>query len=226
MKEGPPIAHVASLIGDPARANMLTALLSGKALTATELAHEAGVSQQTASSHLTKLLDGALLQMRKQGRHKYFALANADVASVLESLMGLAASDSAPRTRTGPRDVAMRHARVCYNHLAGKCGVQLFESLRNRDFVGQDAEQITLTDRGRDFMRDFGIDIDALQVQRAPLCRTCLDWSERRTHLSGSLGRAMLARMEELRWIKRDPDSRVILFQGEGAAAFAQTFRI
>ena len=117
MKEGPNIAFIAALIGDPARANILTALMSGKALTATELAAEAGVTLQTASSHLSKLVQGDLLRVLKQGRHKYFSLANDDVAHVLEGIMGLAAGAGHLRIRTGPKDTALRHARVCYSHL-------------------------------------------------------------------------------------------------------------
>ena len=125
MKEGPDIARIAALIGDPARANMLTALMSGKAVTATELAQEANVTLQTASTHLSKLDEGGLLRPRKQGRHKYFSLANDDVARVLEGLMGLAAGSGHLRSRTGPRDPALRKARVCYNHLAGDLGIRL-----------------------------------------------------------------------------------------------------
>ena len=226
MKDGPAIAPVANLIGDPARANMLTALMSGKALTATELANEAGISVQTASSHLAKLMNGGLLQMRKQGRHKYFALAHGDVAAALEALMGLAAQNGPTRTRPGPRDPAMRKARVCYNHLAGHFGVQMFESLTARGFLALDRDQLTLTPDGTGFMEDFGIDVAGLRSGRAPLCRTCLDWSERRIHLAGSLGRALLKRMEELRWLRRDPGSRTVQFQGDGEAVFLRTFRV
>ena len=122
MKEGPDITRIAFLIGDPARANMLTALMSGKALTASELAEEAGVTLQTASSHLSKLVEGGLVRPRRQGRHKYFSLANDDVARVLEGLMGLAAGSGHLRSRTGPKDPALRKARICYNHLAGNMG--------------------------------------------------------------------------------------------------------
>ncbi|MEL6219421.1 MAG: winged helix-turn-helix domain-containing protein, partial [Pseudomonadota bacterium] len=132
MKEGPDIARIAALIGDPARANMLTALMSGKALTVSELAEEAGVTIQTASSHLSKLDEGGLLRPRKQGRHKYFQLADAEVAHVLEALMGLATRQGAKRVRTGPRDAQMQQARVCYNHLAGRMGVQMYRSLLAR----------------------------------------------------------------------------------------------
>ena len=224
MREGPDIARIASLIGDPARANMLTALMCGKALTATELAAEAGVTAQTASGHLAKLLDGDLVQVRKQGRHKYFALAHADVAAALEGLMGLAAGQL--RTRTGPRDAALRHARICYNHLAGQRGVQLYGSLLDRGFVRDDADEPVLTEPGQAFARDFGIDLDALSAARAPLCRSCLDWSERRTHLAGSLGRALLAEMETKGWVRRDAASRAILFAGQGQAAFDTAFPI
>ncbi len=224
MKEGPDIARIAALIGEPARANMLTALMSGKALTATELAGEAGVTLQTASGHLAKLRDGDLVQVRKQGRHKYFALAHADVATTLEALMGLAAGQGALRTRTGPKDAAMRQARVCYNHLAGQMGVQMFGSLLQRGLIWQEGEALGLTEAGKGFVCDFGVDVDGLSMARAPLCRSCLDWSERRTHLAGSLGRAMLARMETLDWVRRDRDSRALLFTSRGSAAFSRAF--
>ncbi len=224
MKEGPDIAGIATLIGDPARANMLTALMSGKALTATELAAEAGVTAQTASGHLAKLSQGGLVQARKQGRHKYFALAHADVAATLEALMGLAAGQL--RTRTGPRDAALREARVCYNHLAGRRGVQMFEFLLAQEYLHEDGAVIRLTAAGDGFIREFGIDPDVMQSARAPLCRSCLDWSERRTHLAGSLGRAMLTRMEGLDWVRRDKDSRALLFDPDGVAAFDRVFHI
>ncbi|MEO1607673.1 MAG: winged helix-turn-helix domain-containing protein, partial [Pseudomonadota bacterium] len=132
MREGPDIAHIAALIGDPARANMLTALMSGKALTATELAREAGVTPQTASTHLTKLEQGGLLTLQRQGRHRYFSLATDDVAHVLEALMGIAAGAGYLRSRTGPKDQALRKARVCYNHLAGEMGTDLYDGLFER----------------------------------------------------------------------------------------------
>ena len=131
MKEGPDISRIAALIGDPARANMLTALMSGKALTATELSQEAGITRQTASTHLAKLDEGGLLMPRKQGRHKYFSLASDDVAHVLEVLMGLAAESGHLRTRTGPRDEELRKARVCYNHLAGHMGILMYDGFRH-----------------------------------------------------------------------------------------------
>ena len=224
MKEGPDIARIAALIGDPARANMLTALMTGKALTATELAAEAGVTLQTASGHLAKLLDGQLVQVRKQGRHKYFALAHADVGAALEALMGLAAGQGKLRTRTGPKDVQLRQARVCYNHLAGQKGVQMFQSMLARGLLREDGEALGLTAQGEVFVASLGVDLHGLSAARAPLCRSCLDWSERRTHLAGSLGRAMLSEMEKLRWVRRDKDSRALIFSPRGTQAFKAAF--
>ncbi len=224
MKEGPDIAHVAALIGDPARANMLTALMSGKALTASELAAEAGVTVQTASSHLSKLDGGGLLRPRKQGRHKYFSLASDEVAHVLEGLMGLAAGSGHLRRRTGPKDADLRRARVCYNHLAGDMGTRMFDGLMARGYLVLDGGGLALTAAGEAFVAEFGIDLDGLHRGRAALCRECLDWSERRSHLAGSLGRAFLRRFEELSWARRDRTSRVVTFSPGGARAFVRLF--
>jgi len=224
MKEGPDIAHIAALIGDPARANMLTALMSGKALTVSELAEEAGVTIQTASSHLSKLDAGGLLRPRKQGRHKYFSLANDDVAHVLEGLMGLAAGSGHLRMRTGPKDTELRKARVCYNHLAGDMGTQMFDSLMAQGHLAMDGADLILTETGAEFATGFQIDLSTLHATPTPLCRECLDWSERRSHLAGSLGRAFLSRFEELSWAKRDQKSRVVTFSQSGAEEFEQIF--
>ncbi len=224
MKDGPDIAFIAALIGDPARANMLTALMSGKALTVSELAEEAGVTIQTASSHLSKLNDGGLLRPRKQGRHKYFSFANEHVAYVLESLMGLAAGSGYLRKRTGPKDKALRKARVCYNHLAGDMGIQMFGFLFTMGYLVPENNQITLSDRGADFVVQFGIDLDVLRAKKSVLCRECLDWSERRSHLAGNLGRAFLVRFQELDWVKRQSCSRAVIFSVNGQKQFEKSF--
>ncbi len=216
MKEGPDIALLGSLIGDPARANMLTALMSGRALTASELASEAGVTVQTASSHLKKLQDANLLRQRKQGRHRYFALADDDVGGVLEAMMGLAAGRGLMRTRTGPRDEALRKARVCYNHLAGDLGVTLYDSLIDRGYLAEKGEDVSLTRDGEEFMEAFGIDLAGLSRNRRPMCKSCLDWSSRRTHLAGSLGTALLNRFYQLGWASRVEGSRVVKFSTQG----------
>lgn len=224
MKDGPDIARIAALIGDPARANMLSALLSGKALTATELSQVAGVTVQTASSHLKQLSTGGLLELRRQGRHRYFSLANEEVAQVLESIMVLAEGAGHTRTRTGPRDVDLRKARVCYNHLAGHLGTAMYDGFVTRGFLKVSDSGLDLTAAGAEFVSAFGVDLEDLRRKRAPLCRKCLDWSERRTHLAGSVGRAMLSQMESLGWAKRVPDSRVIRFTKQGEAQFQVTF--
>jgi DNA-binding transcriptional ArsR family regulator len=224
MKEGPDIALLGSLIGDPARANMLTALMSGKALTASELAGEAGITLQTASSHLAKLTGGGLVDQRKQGRHRYFTLAGEEVGALLESMMGMAVKRGHIRTRTGPRDPALRKARVCYNHLAGELGVAMYDGLLARGLVAEHGEDVDLTDVGHAFFNEFGVDIEGLTGLRRPLCKSCLDWSARRSHLAGSLGTATLDRIYRLGWARREPNSRIVAFTRKGEAAFREMF--
>jgi DNA-binding transcriptional ArsR family regulator len=222
MRLGPDITRVAALLGDPARANMLSALMGGQALTAGELAREAGVTPQTASSHLAKLEDGGLLTRRRQGRHNYFALAGADVAEALEQLTLVAERAGHMRTRPGPRDPAMRRARVCYDHLAGDAGVAMLDALVDRGRIRDDAGSLVLTDSGRAFARDFGVPLD--HAGRRPLCKACLDWSVRRSHLSGVLGAGLLRRIYDLGWARRLDGQRVVQFSAPGLRAFEQAF--
>ena len=222
MNDGPLIASIAALIGDPGRANMLTALMDGRALTASELGGAAGVTLQTASGHLARLVEAGLLIVRKQGRHRYFSLSGPDVAEALEALMGLAQRTGAVRVRTGPRNAALREARICYDHLAGERGVALLEALRRRRLVVGDGE-LALTEAGRAFFAGLGLDLEALEQVRRPLCRLCLDWSERRGHLGGALGAALLDVMTERRWLRRE-EGRVLRFSPAGARAFARVF--
>jgi DNA-binding transcriptional ArsR family regulator len=227
MKAGPDIAMVASLVGDPARSNMLTALMTGRALTASELAHQAGVTPQTASSHLAKLEAGGLIEQEKQGRHRYYRLADPDVAAVLEGLEGLAARAGHLRVRTGPKDPALRRARVCYDHLAGDLGVQMLDSMKRQRLLRQRKQDIELTAEGGRFLAEtLQISADNLAHPRRPLCKTCLDWSERRHHLAGTLGAALLNRFTELKWAARDaaPGSRVVNFTRQGEKRFAALF--
>jgi len=224
MKIGPDIARIAVLIGDPARANILTALSGGTALTASELAAEAGVTKQTASSHLAKLLDAELLAVEQQGRHRYFRLSGDDVGELLESLMGVAAARKPARTRPGPKEPELRHARVCYDHLAGVLGVGLFDAMRANNWLAVKAHDVDVTKSGRAFCAGFGVDLDELAAERRPLCRTCLDWSVRRSHLAGSLGAALLDRMFELGWAKRVTGTRIVAFSPAGEKALKAHF--
>lgn len=224
MKEGPDISRIAALIGDPARANILTALMSGKALTATELAGEAGVTVQTTSAHLAKLEAAEMIACRKSGRHKYFTLGGDDVGHALEALMGLAAGAGHLRTRTGPKDEALREARVCYNHLAGTKGIALYQGLLARGVVEERGGDVILSAQGAEFLNDFGVDVATLSKGKTPLCRSCLDWSARQTHLAGSVGRALLARMVETGWAERVEGTRVVRFSAKGERGFKDAF--
>lgn len=224
MKEGPDIARIATLIGDPARANILTALMSGKALTATELAAEAGVTPATASSHLRKLSEATLIAPRAEGRHRYYRLAGEDVAAALEALMGLAAGRGHTRTRTGPKDPALRKARVCYNHLAGEMGVRMYRHLQANACFATAPDGLNLTEQGHAFLDQLGLDLAALPRSKAPLCRECLDWSARTPHLAGRIGRGLLTHFIDQNWAARLPDSRAISFSRTGEAAFAELF--
>jgi DNA-binding transcriptional ArsR family regulator len=224
MRDGPSIARIAALIGDHARAEILTALMTGQALTATELAHVAGVTKQTVSAHLAKLLGAQLLAVEVQGRHRYFRLAERDVAELLESLMGVAQRAGAVRLRPGPREPALRKARVCYDHLAGELGVLVYDGLEQRRYLRANGKAAELTGAGRAFCADLGIDLAALARQRRPLCRACLDWSMRRHHLAGSVGAALLGRCLELGWARRARDSRVVSFSPAGEKALRARF--
>lgn len=224
MKEGPTIAAIAALLGDPGRANMLAALMHGRALTATELANEAGVTPQTASGHLALMLDGGLLLVRRQGRHRYYRLFGTDVAAVIEGLMTLAGRAGHLRTRPGPKDDAMRRARVCFDHLAGDYGVRMFDSLLARRYLTGDGPALKPTEGGRRYFAALGVDLGALERAKRPLCRECLDWSVRRNHLAGSLGTALLARITALGWGERQGRSRVMAFTAEGERRFLAEF--
>ncbi|MBO1909246.1 helix-turn-helix transcriptional regulator [Microvirga sp. 3-52] len=224
MKEGPVIASVAALPGISAWANILTALMDGRALTVSELAEAAGVTIQTASGHLSKLDAANLLTAEKQGRHRYFRLSDPDVAQVLEALMGLAQRTGATRARTGPKDAALRAARVRYDHLAGERGVELLNGARQQGFIAGE-EPMALTDKGRAFFGEFGIDLTGLEKGRRPVCRACLDWSERRSHLGGALGAAILSRLLEKGWARRDA-GRVVTFTCEGLGEFRSIFTL
>ncbi|HWK69142.1 MAG TPA: winged helix-turn-helix domain-containing protein [Rhizobiaceae bacterium] len=224
MREGPDIARIASLVGDPARANMLTALMDGGALTASELAVEAGVTLPTASSHLAKLMDGGLLALNAQGRHRYYALAGREVASMLEAIMGVAASVGPRRTRPGPRDATMREARVCYDHLAGEHAVAMLDNFLQRGILVREGDRLALASRGAGFFEAAGIDTTALVKPRRAVCRSCLDWSVRRSHLAGTLGAAILEKILSEKWARREKGGRAIIFAPRGKQAFEAAF--
>lgn len=225
MVIGTDMAGVARLIGDPARANMLAVMLDGRAHTAGELATIAGVTAATASGHLRQLLDGALVSVAAQGRHRYYRLASADVGRMLEGIMVVTA-EPAPRSRATPRvPVALREARTCYDHLAGRLGVAIADSLVAAGVVSLDGGNGVIVDPRHAVLKDLGIDLDqARPGSRRLVCRPCLDWSERRSHLAGLIGTMLFERLLELGWIARTPSSRAIVVTSAGAAELAARF--
>jgi DNA-binding transcriptional ArsR family regulator len=204
----------------------MAALCAGQALTAGELAREAGVTAQTASSHLSKLSAGGLIEGRKQGRHIYYLLSGPDVAGVIEALTGLAARTGHTRLRTGPKEPALRRARVCYDHLAGDLGVAMLDSLTHRGMILGSGETLVLTEKGEAFVTALGLDVPALSALRRPLCKGCLDWSVRRSHLAGALGAALLDRFYGLGWAAREPGTRIVSFSPRGLQAFREIFGV
>ena len=200
--------------------------MAGEALTATELADVANLTKQTISSHLSKMLDARLITVESHGRHRYFRLADRDVAHLLESLMGVAFRTGALRVRSSPREPALRKARVCYDHLAGELGVLAFDSLEQRRFIRRQAGELILTRAGKQFFNDAGVDVQNLAAQRRRLSHACLDWSVRRHHLAGAVGAALLDRCYELGWARRAKNSRVVDFSPTGERAFRQRFRL
>ena len=223
MKDGPHVAGIAALVGDRARAEMLTALLGGQALTATELAEVADITKQTASAHLARLVDARLVAVESQGRHRYFRLADDDVAHLLESLMGVAFRTGALRLRSSPREPALRKARVCYDHLAGEMGVLAFDAFQKRRWLAQGEQGLELSRSGKRICEELGVLFDRGETRR-PFCRTCLDWSVRRHHLAGQLGAALLDRCYALGWAKRRRGSRVVDFTAMGEREFRKVF--
>jgi DNA-binding transcriptional ArsR family regulator len=227
MAANPPsLSEIAALVGCPARANMLTALLDGRALTASELAYAGGVAPQTASEHLAKLKEGRLLVLAKQGRHSYYRLASPLVGRMLESMMAVTLDGPAfyqPRWRGGE---ALRNARICYDHLAGRLGVALAEALVKRDHICLSEDGGMVTPGGEEFLAGFGIEVRERGRSRRPFCRPCLDWSERRAHLAGAVGAAVAARCFELGWVTRLRDTRAVLVTDNGKCGFGETFGI
>ena len=196
---------------------MMSLLMDGRARTATEMSHAAGVTAQTASAHLARLVDGGLLTVARQGRHRYFRLAGAEVADLMERLMTLAVGRPQARPIRFPRGEAMRNARTCYDHLAGRLGVALADSMVEAGRLVPAGEDFELTPAGTAFLAGLGVDLEAARAKRRAFARQCVDWSERRPHLAGALGAALLDRLEDLGWVERTAD-RTVRITRRGAA--------
>lgn len=211
MNPQPDITNIAALIADPARASMLLMLVDGRAHPAGELAYGAGVSAQTASSHLAKLLAGGLLSVEREGRHRYYRLAGPEVASLLKHLASL--GPAAPVRRTTPhRDTErLRFARCCYDHLAGSLGVSMTKAMLTRGHIADGAgKAFTVTPAGAEWFGHLGLDIAQITPGRHGIARKCLDWTERQHHLAGPLGTRFLAQACTLGWFKRPPSTRAV----------------
>ena len=214
------IAVAAGLFADSTRAAVIAALLDGRALTAGELARAAEVSAPTASSHLNRLRAAGFLTVSKQGRHRYYSLADERVGRAFEALAALAPSRPVRSLRQSRVAEHLRYARTCYDHLAGASAVALTETLlHNGDLVAGE-ETYELTDAGARRLTDFGLDLAALARARRSFAHPCLDWSERRHHIGGALGAALLSRMIELRWLRRDADSRAVRLEPPARKGF------
>ena len=216
MKYGPDISPIAALIGNPACSHMLMSLMAGPALTMTELAEEVGLALPTVSGHLARLERAGLVAVERQGRHRYFRLASPDVAIAIEGIMPLAARAGHLRTRPGPREPELRYVRSCYDHLAGNLAVKIFDDLMAKHVLDKRDDTLNLTQLGKRFFAKRGIEIDALSRAHRPLCRTCLDWSERRSHLAGQLGAAIFDAILSRGWAARDRRSRIVRFAKGG----------
>lgn len=219
MRGEPNVATVAALIGDPARAAILSMLSDGRALPAGELATSAGLSPSAASAHLTKLLEGSLLALEREGRHRYFRLAGPQVAAALECLALIAVQPRRSTVASSPQAQALRYARSCYDHLAGELGVEIAAALEKRGLIasrGQD-KRVDVTRAGAAWLASvFAIDIRKLKPGRHGLACRCLDWTERRYHLAGPLGTELFLRCCDLGWLTRTPQSRAVKLTRKG----------
>ncbi|MED4584309.1 helix-turn-helix domain-containing protein [Brevibacillus choshinensis] len=226
MNSTPNIGEVASLIGEPSRVAMLLSLLGGKSLPASELARAARITPQTASAHLSKLVEGGLLVNESYGRHRYYRLANAEVAHALESLLAIATPKPIRSLRESDQVRAMRYARTCYDHLAGEVGVALTDQLLALQLIEEADQDFVLTDAGRQKLSGLGVDVNFSPKSRRRFARPCLDWSERRHHLAGVLGASLTKRLFELGWIERLPDCRAVRLTQAGVTGLTEQFGV
>lgn len=219
-------AQIGAMIGVPARANMLAALAGGQALTATELSLHAGVTAQTASSHLKKMMDLNLIVVEKQGRHRYYRLADPRVFDALEPLAHLMPDQPVAHRKPSKLLQELRESRMCYDHLAGVLGVAVADALKKQGYVTEDEKDFHPTETGVSFLANLGIDFDDLKTKRRHLARRCLDWSERRPHVGGALGAAIADSFLEKGWIERVPDTRKVILTDQGRGALTETLGI
>jgi DNA-binding transcriptional ArsR family regulator len=226
MNVYPNISYIAKLIAEPTRAIILDCLMNGQALPASELAYMAKVSHPTISSHLSKLVDGNLLIAEQHGRHRYYRLANEEVAEVLEKLGTIAPTVQVRSLRQSDQLKQVRYARTCYDHLAGQLGVKIAEGLLDREFVTLEDGEYVVTEQGKKWFFQFGINIEEANAKRRIFAKPCLDWSERRYHISGWLGSAIATRFFDQGWITKAEKNRAVHLTKKGAKALQDHFGI
>lgn len=216
---------IASLIGDPTRALIMWTLLDGKAFTATELAIAVSTSPQNVSMHLAKLLDAGLLCVEKQGRHKYYRFSNMEVAYAIEAMASLI-PPAIPQKKNPEKHSPIKHCRTCYDHLAGKIGVAVAESLLEQNIILESDNKFEVNPEGGKWFSDFGINLEDLKKQRRLFLKPCLDWSERKNHIAGSVGASLLDKMIADDWLRKTKDSRAIQITGKGEKELFRYFKI
>ncbi|MGM1048980.1 MAG: ArsR/SmtB family transcription factor [Bacillota bacterium] len=226
MNANPNVAIVATLVSEASRAAILTVLLDGRFHPASELAYLAGIKPQTASFHLTKMVDANVVTVEKQGRHRYYGIRNHEVAQIMESFLSIAPPIEIKSLKQASEDKAMRLARTCYDHLAGNLGVQLTDSLIKTGVIYEEKDRFTVTEKGEEFFKSFQIDLEWVKKKRRSFSHKCLDWSERRHHLAGALGNSLLERLLELNWVQRLPKTRAIKITSEGKHGLKEIFLI
>ncbi|TEA45667.1 transcriptional regulator [Bacillus sp. BH2] len=226
MSINPNVAEVAFLLGEKSRAAILISLMDGRLHTASELAYMAAIKPQTASFHLSKLIESNLVNVDKQGRHRYYQLANEEVARILESFLAISPPPEVRSLKQSSQVKLLREARTCYDHLAGKLGVGLTESMLNTGYLEKEERNFVVTPKGEQFFTDFGIDLGQLKRKRRSFSHACIDWSERHHHLAGALGNELMKRFLDLSWIVQVPSVRAVKVTDKGKVGFKQYFNI
>ena len=226
MNANPNVAIIASLVSEPSRAAILTVLMDGRYHPVNELAYMASIKPQTASFHLSKMVNASIVTVEKQGRHRYYGIQNQEVAQVMESLLLIAPPIEIKSFKQATEDKAIRLARTCYDHLAGELGVQLTDYLIQNGILYEETKEFIVTEKGWEFLTDFQIDLRAAEKKRRSFSHKCLDWSERRHHLAGAIGSALLERLLELNWVEKKKKTRAIKITPKGKKGLKETFSI
>lgn len=226
MNASPNVAEVASILGEPSRSLILTSLMDGRFHTATELAYMAGIKQQTASFHLSKLLKANLITVEKHGRHRYYQLTDGEIAQTLESFLAIACPPEIRSLKQSTQMKALKSGRTCYDHLAGELGVKLTQAMIQEGLIEKEEKEFVVTSKGETFFDEFGLNILELRQKRRSFSRICLDWSERQHHLAGALGEAITIKFVELNWIEKHPSSRAVKVTEEGEFGLKKYFNM